>query len=594
MNSPEKPKKSDKPEKAEFLIQQLQDLHLDYLRDESRTSGKAETISFPKSEAEVQSIVKILVKQKTPFTIQGSRTGITGGAVPMHGHVMNLSKMARVTGLEKDQDNNFFIRVQPGLSLSELNQQIETNRFDMDGWDQNSLEMLGTFKKSDPLFWPPDPSEESASIGGIAANNSRGICAHRYGSANSHIKAIQVVDTHGEIHSITRGQYVFSQGICPLPGGKKIKVDLTGPEPGSLDNPLGMYDLKTPPWDLMDLYLGSEGMLGVITELTLSLQPLPKEIWGIVFFFGALSQAIDFIQALDPAQTDTAQTDTVQTDTIQTGTIQTDPVQTVQNPVKTKDPHTHMVAIEFMDQTTLECIREYKKTNSQLREIPNWDTSLTTAVYIEIHGSSAENVEELSLELLATAGLWGNDPDDTWAFCGKAEIERLRLFRHAAPESVNQIIDRARQIDPRITKLGTDMALENTSLSEIIEMYSRDLKAHGLKAAIFGHAADKHLHVNILPKNYPQFIKARTVIENWAKIIHGKKGSVVTEHGVGKIKKNLFLSTPLPRRLELLCKVKQQLDPLGLWNPDNITDSIIHGKQQTGEQQTKTINGKQE
>jgi len=567
-----KPVKSDqtgKPDKAHNLLQPFQDIHLDYVRDESRTSGKAETISFPKNEAEVQSIVKILLKQKIPFTIQGSRTGITGGAVPVKGHILNLSKMTNIMSLEQDQNNKFSLRVQPGISLLELDQQIDAGRFDTDRWDQNSREVLEAFKKSDKLFWPPDPSEGSASIGGIAANNSRGICAHYYGPARNHIKSIRVVDTNGEIQSIKRGQYVFSQGLCPLPGGKKIQVDLNSPGPGSLDNPPDNYDL-TGPWDLMDLYLGGEGMLGVITELTLSLQPLPKEIWGIVFFFEALSQAIDFIQALETNQTGPAQTDSIPTGPIQTG----------QNPIETKGSPTHMVAIEFMDQTTLECIREYKKTNSLLNEIPAWDTSLTTAVYIEIHGSSTEEVEELSMELLDTAGLCGNDPDDTWAFCGQAEIERLRLFRHAAPESVNQFIDRARQIDPRITKLGTDMALENASLSEILEMYHRDLKAHGIKAAIFGHAADKHLHVNILPENYPQFIKARAIIEDWAKIIHAKKGSVITEHGIGKIKKNLFLSIPLPQRLELICKVKQQLDPLGLWNPGNMTDSIIQGRQQ--------------
>ncbi|MDH3829552.1 MAG: hypothetical protein OET21_19155, partial [Desulfobacterales bacterium] len=201
---------------------------------------------------------------------------------------------------------------------------------------------------------------------------------------------------------------------------------------------------------------------------------------------------------------------------------------------------------------------------------PDWDTRLVSAVHIEIHGNSTEEVEVLSEWLLETAAECGGDPDNTWAFCGEIEMERLRLFRNAAPESVNQIIDKARKVYPRITKLGTDMRLQNGSLSEMLEMYRRGLQAAGLKAAIFGHAADKHLHVNILPQDGKQFDQGRRLIEVWAKKISGMGGNIVAEHGVGKIKKNLFRSIPLPERLKVIRSVKQQLDPNGLWNPGNM------------------------
>ena len=278
-----------KAEKSGSLIQPLEDRHRDYLQDESRTSGIAESISFPKNEAQVQAIVKILLEQHQPITVQGSRTGITGGAVPVRGHILNLSKMTKVMGLELDNEGKFSIRVQPGISLSELDRQLYSGRFDSHSWDQNTLSALEAFNKADRQFWPPDPSERSASIGGIAANNSRGICAHHYGPAGHHIKRIRVVDVNAEILSITRGQFVFAQGICPLPGRTRIRVDPANLQPES-------------PNDLMDLYLGSEGMFGVITELTLSLQALPRELWGIVFFFETPSRAVDFLQAMDQRQ----------------------------------------------------------------------------------------------------------------------------------------------------------------------------------------------------------------------------------------------------------------------------------------------------
>ena len=536
--------KPEKLEKPENLIKPLEDRHKDYLKDESRTSGKAESISFPESETQIQAIVKTLLELKTPITVQGSRTGIVGGAVPLCGHILNLSKMTRVTGLELDQDGKFFIRVQPGISLSDLDQQLYSSGFDSNGWDQKALAALEVFKKSERLFWPPDPSERSASIGGIAANNSRGICALYYGSASLHIKSIRVVDANGEIHSITRGQYIFSQGVFPLPGGKTIQLDRATLQSQSSENFMDGNDL-------LDMYLGSEGMLGVITELTLSLQPFPKELWGIVFFFEDQSRAVNFIQGID---------------------LKKNRQKRQKQKRQKTEPDTDIVAIEFMDQTTLECIREYKQENSQLKQLPDWDKSLTSAVYMEIHGNSTEEVEAQSEKLLETAIQYDCDPDNTWAFCGEMEIERLRIFRHAAAESVNRFIDKARQKDSRITKLGTDYCLKNGSLSEVLEMYCRDLRACGLTAAIFGHAAEGHLHVNILPQDYHQFEKGRALIKDWAIKILSKEGSVVTEHGIGKIKKDLFKSIPLPQRLKILCSVKQQLDPDGLWNPGNMLD----------------------
>jgi D-lactate dehydrogenase (cytochrome) len=117
------------------------------------------------------------------------------------------------------------------------------------------------------------------------------------------------------------------------------------------------------------------------------------------------------------------------------------------------------------------------------------------------------------------------------------------------------------------------MRLPNGSLSEMLEIYRRGLQAAGLKAAIFGHAADTHLHVNILPQDGKQFDEGRTLIEIWAKKISAMGGNIVAEHGVGKIKKYLFRSIPLPERLRVIRSLKQQLDPNGLWNPGNMLDS---------------------
>lgn len=234
------------------------------------------------------------------------------------------------------------------------------------------------------------------------------------------------------------------------------------------------------------------------------------------------------------------------------------------------EPDTHIAAVEFMDHTTLECIRRYRQTNRRLREIPEWETGFVSAVYLEIHGNSNPDIEALAEWLLAAAVEHGSDPDASWAFSGVTEMERLRLFRHAAPESVNQLIDQARQQDPRIARIDVDMRFRQGFLSHVLEMYAGDLKAWGLKAAIFGHAADRHLHVNILPQSGRQFDRGKALVESWAQKNSAMGCSVVTEHGVGKIKKHLLRSIPLPERIKLIHNVKRQLDPIGLLNPGNM------------------------
>ena len=99
----------------------------EYLRDESRSVGSAQTISFPTCEDEIRSVLRKLYPAGTPITVQGSRTGLAGGAVPAGGHVMNLSRACSYLGLRRDDAGVFYLRVQPGVVLSELRKHL-TNK----------------------------------------------------------------------------------------------------------------------------------------------------------------------------------------------------------------------------------------------------------------------------------------------------------------------------------------------------------------------------------------------------------------------------------------------------------------------------------
>ena len=117
--------------------------YAEYLRDESRMTGKAESISFPKTEADIRADLIEAGKLGRRVTTQGARTGITGAAVPAGGHILNLSRMTRALGLRRAPDGRtFFVAVQPGMVLTELRHMIAAREFDTQGWSPDSLAAL--------------------------------------------------------------------------------------------------------------------------------------------------------------------------------------------------------------------------------------------------------------------------------------------------------------------------------------------------------------------------------------------------------------------------------------------------------------------
>ena len=511
-----------KPKPLYRLIQPLEERHRDYLSDESRTTGQAQSISFPQNETEVLAVVKNLVQEPMPITVQGSRTGVGGAAVPASGHILNLSRMTRVAGLKQDREGRLLLSVQPGLTLSELDRQLAGGRFDSTNWDQESLRTLKAFKKAPPQFWPPDPSERSASIGGIIANNSRGISFRRYGLAGEHIRAIRIVDANGGIQSIVKGHYVFADGVCPLPNGGDIAVDPVRQKVGAVT-------------DLLDLYPGSQGMFGAITEITLVLQPRPNALWGIVFFFEQEQRALDFIQMAGSST--------------RSGAL------------------AGLAAIDLLDDTTLAGISQLKKTESRLAVLPDWAQGTMAAVYLEIHGDDSDAAETAAEWLLETATEYGSDPQTSWAFCGEGEMERARLFRHAAPEAVNRIFVEGMQNEGGIGRLGWDLCFAHGRLLHALAGCRKELAARGLRSAIFGHAAEGPLHVCILPRNVRQFETGRELIHAWeqARTYPGDDHGTSLETGGVAVKLPCTGATAEHR--DLRRHLKARLDPTGIWNP---------------------------
>ena len=229
------------------------EMYADFLRDESRRTGRAEKIAFPRSSGEVCAALTMAAENGWPVTVQGGRTGITAGCVPYGGLILNLSRMNAIGEIEGDR-----ITVQPGATLDQIRTAIAGSGF----------------------RFPSDPTETSASIGGMAANNASGARSFRYGPVRRWIHALEVVLANGEMVRLERG----------VQKADGLKFEL-GNIRGNLPE-LPLPDVKSaagyfvkPDMDLVDLFIGAEGTLGVVTELTLQLMPAPEEMVGLTAFF---------------------------------------------------------------------------------------------------------------------------------------------------------------------------------------------------------------------------------------------------------------------------------------------------------------------
>ena len=151
-----------------------------------------------------------------------------------------------------------------------------------------------------------------------------------------------------------------------------------------------------------------------------------------------------------------------------------------------------------------------------------------------------------------------------------ADVAALKFFRHAVPESVNMLIAQRKKLDPVITKLGTDMAVPDDRLEEVVALYRRGLAETGLQSAVWGHAGNNHLHVNILPRNGDDYRRGKALYADWARAVTGMGGAVSSEHAVGKAKADFLEIMYGPEHIAGMRALKKVFDPKGLLNPGKV------------------------
>lgn len=515
------------------------EMYSEYLRDESRQTGTAQSISFPKTEEEIIHSLKECAYKNMEITTQGARTGLAASAVPFGGHIINLSKMNKVTGARYDHENDrFFLRVQPGVLLTEVRKYLANKSFVTMDWDEQSREALNNMEKNQ-WFYSTDPTEISASIGGMAACNASGAKSFRYGSTRDHVESLRVVLADGDVLSLKRGQYMARDGHFQLvtKSGRTIKGELPKYKmPHVRKNTSGYYN--KPDMDMIDLFIGSDGTLGIISEIEIELNKKQGANWGVTVFMPDEDKALDLVRAARGEK--------------------------IFEDMKTLSLKPS--AIEFFSHNALEMLKVQQKTNPAFAAIQEIKDGYHTAVYIEIESDSDDEIWSGIDSLGTCIEKLGGDEDATWVANNATSLEKLHSFRHACPECVNMQIDIAKKTDSRITKLGTDMSVPDDKLKEVMKMYNEDIQKNNLHAVIFGHVGNNHLHVNTIPRNMEEYKKGKELYLTWAEKIAAMGGAVSAEHGVGKLKVPFLQKMYSYDELDEMRSIKKLFDPDQLLN----------------------------
>lgn len=484
---------------------------VDYLRDESRRIGHAEAISFPSCEAEIAEALSWARHAACPVTLQGSRTGITGGAVPAGGLILNLSRMNSIRPAEANPiDEAPRLWAGPGTTLDALRAACPS------GW-----------------FFSPDPTETSASIGGMIACNASGALSFRYGPTRDSIDALRLLLEDGTPLELRRGRDRLQGLTLTLPNRPPLPLPELPPSP-AVKNAAG-YTLHSG-MDALDLFIGSEGTLGIVTEALLHLRPAPAERWALLAFPATPADAAAAVETLR-----------------RTFRVVTPP------------PPAALAALEYFDAHSLDLLR-HREDPIALQSPPGH-----VALYAEFHADTPAAAEVALLQAADILSAHHTDPDSALPADTPSALAHFKTFRHALPESVNALIDERRRIHPALVKLGSDMSVPDARLADVMHLYQTSLDASGLEYVIFGHIGDNHLHINILPNTPDDLTRGRALYRQLADTICAWGGSLSAEHGIGKAKTDLLRRMYSPDALQAMTRIRDMLAPLRLLNPANLS-----------------------
>ncbi len=407
-----------------------------------------------RNEDDVATVLTLANEFDVPVVARGAGTGKSGGAIPsMGGVVLDMTRMSDV--LEIDRENLIAV-VQPGIVTGALQELVER----------------------DGLFYPPDPNSlESSTLGGNVAHNAGGPRAFKYGVTREYVKGLRAVLMSGDIVS---------------PGKKTVK-GVAG-------------------YDLTSLMVGSEGTLGVFSQITLKLIRQPSTLATLLISMPGEEAAGNAVARIVAA-----------------GLV----------------PR----VLEFMDGFIVEILHA--------KGIPGIDSNTGALLLAEVDGDDEHSVERATLQLAE--------------ICEKAGAGEILMARHGGEReklwTARRIMSDAVAETARF-KVAEDIVVPRSAASQMLMELKRISKKHSVRVASYGHAGDGNYHVNVLWDD--DDIDVSPVIEDVFTLTLDLGGTITGEHGIGIAKRTFLPFEQSPSLISLQKAIKHTLDPRGLLNPGKI------------------------
>lgn len=479
---------------VKMIIKNNIDEFQSYLTDASNLQGNAQELYIPENKSELQELIKNLYSRNIEFTISAGGTGTAGSKVPMNGVIISMEKLTNVIEFNVNQKS---ITIEAGYRLIDL---------------QNLL-------KEQNLFLPPNPTETWSMLGGNISTNASGSRSFKYGSMRNFVQALEIILPNGDLLKIDRNQTINNNKYLLETPKKMYSFEFQESQLQKVKNASGYY-LK-PNMSLLDLFIGAEGTLGVITEITYNLLELPVCKVGIVSFFESDEKMLEYVENLR------------------------------------LDENHKPALIEYFDSNCIKILYS---------SIPNIPENTRSAIWIELELLNDELDSAIEYHFMKLQD-YTSLADDTMLLQTDTEMAKFDTYRHSIPLFVNDLITKY-----GVKKLGTDSAVPKEYFKEYFQFIQERLLQSGLEFVVFGHIGDCHLHANILSKTQEQYELGKAIYKEFMLKAISMKGTVSAEHGIGKLKKE-YLKLMLGDEIYTKHKtIKSIFDEKNLLNKGNLYD----------------------